>query len=77
MQFVAALLCALFSYAAWWYIPRTWRKFRRDGHLRVSGRGMDVDFKHAWAVRCFLGFEALLGLVAAGAAIALVVTAFV
>jgi len=73
VQFVAALLLLGVSWAVWWYIPHAWRQFRRDGHLRVSGRGLTVDFKRAWAVRCYLAWDALLGLALLAGAVAVVV----
>ena len=75
MQVVAAILLALFSYAAWWYVRRSWREFRRTGRLHVTGRGLTVDFRHTWAVCCYLGFDVLMGLTSLGAAVALLVAA--
>lgn len=75
MDFVVAAVLMLFAHATGWNIRRSRRNFRRDGHLRVTGRGLSFDIRRRWILWCYLGFAALMGLVTAGVAVGLLVDA--
>lgn len=75
MHLLAALVFGLFGCACLWYISRAWRRFRRDGHLRVRGRGLTIDFRHAWAVVLLLCWCGLLGAVALAVGVGMLVSA--
>ncbi|HWC23816.1 MAG TPA: hypothetical protein VG502_16090 [Flexivirga sp.] len=75
MDFVVAAVLVLFAYATGWNIRRSRRDFRRDGHLRVTARGLSFDIRRRWILWCYLGFAALMGFVAVGVAVRLLVDA--